>query len=64
MYLFSPGHATLQEALSVRPSIGLWVMVIELESVKTRVSAPAQPSATGFGRVSGLVSLPAYPLSS
>ena len=30
-------------------------MVIELESVKTRISAPAHPSATGIGRVSGLV---------
>ena len=29
-------------------------MVIELESVKTRISAPAHPSATGIGRVSGL----------
>ena len=37
--------------LSVRPS----VMVIELKSVKTRISAPAHPSATGIGRVSGLV---------
>ena len=32
-------------------------MVIELESVKTRISAPAHPSATGIGRVSGLVFL-------
>ena len=30
-------------------------MVIGLESVKTRISAPAHPSATGIGRVSGLV---------
>ena len=30
--------------------------MIELESVKTRISAPAHPSATG-GRVSGLVLL-------
>ena len=29
--------------------------MIELESVKTRISAPAHPSATGIGRVSGLV---------
>ena len=29
--------------------------MIELESMKTRISAPAHPSATG-GRVSGLVS--------
>ena len=29
-------------------------MVIEFESVKTRISAPAHPSATGIGRVSGL----------
>ena len=41
------------------PSVGWLVgrfMVIELESVKTRISAPAHPSATGIGRVSGLVS--------
>ena len=31
-------------------------MVIEFESVKTRISASAHPSATGIGRVSGLVS--------
>ena len=30
--------------------------MIELESVKRRISAPAHPSATGIGRVSGLVS--------
>ena len=30
-------------------------MVIELESAKTRISAPAHPFATGIGRVSGLV---------
>ena len=35
--------------------VGPSVMVIELESVKTRISAPAHPSATGIGRVSGLV---------
>jgi len=29
----------------------------ESESVKTRISAPAHPSATGIGRVSGLVFL-------
>ena len=43
---------------SVRPSVGpsvRWSVVIELESVKTRISAPAHPSATGIGRVSGLV---------
>ena len=33
-------------------------MVIELESVKTRISAPAHTSATGIGRVSGLVLIP------
>ena len=38
---------------SVRPSVCPSVM-IELESVKTRISAPAHPSATG-GRESGLV---------
>ena len=30
-------------------------MVSELESLKTRISAPAHLSATGVGRVSGLV---------
>ena len=35
-------------------------MVIELESVKTRISAPAHPSATGIGRVSGLVQMTVY----
>ena len=46
----------------VRPSVGQLIgwsvgrsVVIELESVKTRISAPAHPSATGIGRVSGLV---------
>ena len=42
---------------SVRWSVGPSVMVIELESVKSRISAPAHPSATGIGRVSGLVYL-------
>ena len=40
---------------SVGPFAGRSVMVIELETVKTRISAPAHPSATGIGRVSGLV---------
>ena len=39
---------------SVGPSVR-WSVVSELESVKTRISAPAHPSATGIGRVSGLV---------
>ena len=39
---------------SVRPSVRPSVM-IELESVKTRISAPAHPSATGIDRVSDLV---------
>ena len=39
---------------SVGPSVGPFV-VIELEIVKTRISAPAHPSATGIGRVSGLI---------
>ena len=51
MPLFSCGHATLRGF--VRPSIGPSVM-IELESVKTHISAPAHLSETG-GRVSGLV---------
>ena len=39
---------------SVGWSVGWSVEVIELKSGKTRISAPAHPSATG-GRVSGLV---------
>ena len=41
------------------PSVGSlvhWSMLIELERVKTRISAPAHPSATGIVSVSGLVS--------
>ena len=41
---------------SVRPSVGWSVGEHEWKSVKTRISAPAHPSATG-GRVSGLVLL-------
>ena len=40
---------------SVHRSVGPSVMVIELKSVKTRIFAPAHPSATGIGRASGLV---------
>ena len=61
-FFFSRGLATLEEALSVRPLVGRSVgwsvgrsVVIESESGKTRISAPAPPSATGTGRVSGLV---------
>ena len=39
---------------SVRPSVGWSVGEHELKSGKTRISAPAHPSATD-GRVSGLV---------
>ena len=39
--------------LSVGRSVG-WSVTLELKSGKTRISAPAHPSATG-GRVSGLV---------
>ena len=39
---------------SVGRSVGWSVEVIESKSGKTRLSAPAHPSATG-GRVSGLV---------
>ena len=50
----------IRESISgfVNPSIRLLVrrsVMIELESVKTRISAPAHPSPTGIGRVSGLV---------
>ena len=40
---------------SVGRSVGWSVEVIESKSGKTRISAPAHPSATG-GRISGLVS--------
>ena len=40
---------------SVGPSVRWSVMVIESGSVKMRISAPAHPSATGIGHVSGLV---------
>ena len=42
---------------SIHLLVHLSVMVIESESVKTRISAPAHPSATSIGRVSGLVFL-------
>ena len=58
-------YATLHPAMSVRWSVGWsvgrlvgrsvgWSITLELKSGKTRISAPAHPSATG-GRVSGLV---------
>ena len=50
----------------VRPSVRWlvgWSVVIELESVKTHISAPAHPSATGIGRVSGLVVNQGDPIS-
>ena len=37
--------------------VGWSVRERESKSVKTRISAPAHPSATGIGRVSGLVSM-------
>ena len=40
---------------SVGRSVGRSVREHESKSVKTRISAPAHPSATGMGRVSGLV---------
>ena len=40
--------------MSVRPSVRRSV-TLESKSGKTRISAPAHPSATGIGRVSGLV---------
>ena len=44
----------IKEALSVHLSVGPSAM-IELENLKTRISAPVHPSATGIGRISGLV---------
>ena len=44
---------------SVGRSVGWlvgWSVTLESRSGKTRISAPAHPSATGIGRVSGLVS--------
>ena len=40
---------------SVRLLVGWSVCEHKSKSVKTRISAPAHPSATGIGRVSGLV---------
>ena len=40
---------------SVRWSVGPLVRKHESKGVKTRISATAHPSATGIGRVSGLV---------
>ena len=52
---FSRGRATLYEALSVRRLVCWSVGEHESKSGKTSVSAPAHPSATGIGCVSGLV---------
>ena len=49
-FLVADMHLYKRLCLSIHCS-----MVIELDSVKTRISAPAPPSATGNGRVSGLV---------
>ena len=57
MAIFSRVHATLYVTMLVRWLVGWSVgrsVVIELKSGKTRISAPAHPSATD-GRVSGLV---------
>ena len=53
---FSVADTQLYKRLrpSVGWSVGRSVEVIESKSGKTRISAPAHPSATG-GRVSGLV---------
>ena len=57
-------HLYKRPCPSVRPSVGWLVgwsvgrsVTLESKSGKTRISAPAHPSATGIGRVSGLVSL-------
>ena len=44
------GRYTLYEPTVVRLSVGPSVM-IELESLKMRISAPAHPSSTGISRV-------------
>ena len=50
-----PCHRDFQSrTLRLCPSVGWSVDVIKL-SVKMRISAPAHPSVTGIGRVSGLV---------
>ena len=56
MFVFLVADTQLYKRLcpSVRRSVGPSV-VIELENVKTRISAPAHPSATDICRVSGLV---------
>ena len=52
-YLFSVADKRLYKRLC--PSIRWSVGEHESKSGETRISAPAHPSATGFGRVSGLV---------
>ena len=60
MFVFLVADTQLYKRLC--PSVGPLVrwsvgpsVVIELENVKTRISAPAHPSATDICRVSGLV---------
>ena len=56
LWLFLVADTQLYKRLcpSVRPLVGPSV-IIESKSEKTRISAPAHPSATGMGRVFGLV---------
>ena len=54
-YLFSVADKRLYKRLY--PSIRWSVGEHESKSGETRISAPAHPSATGIGRVSGLVSI-------
>ena len=58
--IFNCGHATLFKPLSIRPSVHRYVgpsfhPSAPVESVKTHMSAPANPSTTGIGHMSGLV---------
>ena len=52
LFLFLVADTPVYKRLcpSIRPSV-----TIKSKSVKTCISAPAHPSATGIGRVSGLV---------
>ena len=54
-FVFSVADTQLYKSLCL--SVGPSVREHESKSVKTRISAPAHPSATGIGRVSGLVIL-------
>ena len=55
LFLVADTQLNKRLCLSVRQSVRPLVCEHESKSVKTRISTPAQPSATDIGRVSGLV---------